>query len=465
MAVYPVILAGGGGTRLWPMSSPAEPKPFLKLANGPTLFQSTVTRGLGFADADNIRVVCGEAHKRFVKRDLEDLGLRHCAHITIEPEAKNTGPAVLLQALKLFKQDPQAVMVVLPADHVIKPTQRFVDLVKKACENVGNHLVLFGIVPDRPETGYGYIEIEEKSAPGILAPVKRFVEKPDQKTAASYLQTGRFLWNAGIFIFSAASICEEFRKHQPLMYEQVAAFIDGDSKAFGRAPKLSIDVGVMEPSNRTMVIPVDFDWSDLGNWDAISMLFEKDLAGNAMVGKSVGLACRESLLIGKDCRVAGLGLEEMVVVAANRQVLVAPRNRAADLKNLVDTLGDPTDTCTVHRPWGSFTVLDQTPGSLTKRIDILPHARTSLQKHHHRQEHWVVIQGRLRVTRNQETYTLEPGQSTLIPQGAIHRLENAGEEVVSLIEVQMGTILSEEDIVRYEDDYGRQIENPSAVSH
>lgn len=464
MAVYPVILAGGGGKRLWPLSNPQEPKPFLRFDGRPTLFQATVQRVLHWAKPQHLRVVCGNDHAALVRRDLHHLNLESQNQVTIEPCGRNTGPAVLLQALLLLKQDPEAVMVVLPADHVIEPASAFQAIMEHAVAEVADKMMLLGVVPIRPETGYGYIQTIRKGEIGEVVPVKRFVEKPDAATAETYLAQGDFLWNAGIFVFRAATISEEFRKYQPVIYAQVAAFVEGDVAAFEKAPNLSIDVAVMEPSQRTAVIPVDFAWNDVGHWPSAATLFKQDVAGNSVLGEGTALDCEDCLVVGDDARVAGFGLKNMVVVAARNQVLVAPKERCSELKTLVDHLGPAATGNTIHRPWGSFCVLDETPGALTKRIDILPKSRTSLQKHHHRNEFWVVTAGRLKVRRNEEVYYLEPGQSTVIPIGAIHRLENEGDIPVSLIEVQMGEVLSEEDIVRFEDDYGRQIEDPSSVA-
>lgn len=464
MALYPVILAGGGGKRLWPLSDDREPKPFLKMGSRETLFQATIARTQSWSHPQHLRVVCGRDHVHLVHRDLAELGLSGSQSVTLEPAARNTGPAVLLQALKLMETDANAVMVVLPADHLIEPVEAFSRAIRLAETSVEDRLILLGIVPTRPETGYGYIEIENSSEAFSVLPVRSFVEKPDMATAETYLHSGRFLWNAGIFIFRARTICEEFKCFQPVLYERVCAYVNGEPDAFSQAPNISIDVAVMELSQRTSVIPVDFSWNDVGNWQAAAALFETDASGNVLEGKSQAVECQNCLLLGQDAQIAGFGIEDLLVIAARGQVLVAPKNRAADLKKLVETLGPLATGDSENRPWGSFVVLDKTAETLTKRIDILPRSRTSLQKHRHRAEHWVVLKGCLKVTCNQKEFLLHPGQSTLIPQGALHRLENPGETMVSLIEVQMGNLLSEQDIVRFEDDYGRKTQDRSAVS-
>ena len=463
LTIYPVILAGGGGKRLWPLSDPCEPKPFLKLGNRETLFSATVQRVLGLAGPERLRVVCGGRHAHLATRDLEALGIDANGKLTLEPVPRNTGPAVLLQALQLLKEDPDAMMVVLPADHLIEPMGKFHDAIQHAVIEASDRLVLFGIVPTRAETGYGYIETESSGGIGQLLPVTRFVEKPDGALAKTYLESGRHLWNAGIFVFGAAVICEAFQRHQPLMYEKVVAYLEGDRQAFADAPSLSIDVSVMELSRKTAVIPVDFEWNDVGNWSAFKDMLPVDQAGNAVLGDTQLVDCENCLVVGEGATVAGLGLKDLVVVSARNQVLVVPKSRSGDLKSLVDGV-QASDGNAFYRPWGRFVILDRTPGSLTKRIDILPHSRTSLQKHLHREEHWVVLQGTLRVTKGAETFLLEPGQATLIPKGAVHRLENAGDEVVSLIEVQKGDLLSESDIVRLQDDYGRKTEDRTSMA-
>lgn len=463
MTIYPVILAGGGGKRLWPLSDPCEPKPFLRLGDSGTLFSATVRRVIGLAPPERLRVVCGTRHAHLVERDLNGLGIDPQGKLTLEPESRNTGPAVLLQAMLLRKTDPEAVMLVLPADHVIDPVEAFRAVVEQAVAEVSDRLILFGIVPTRAETGYGYIETETPGRVGRLMPVKRFVEKPDEDLAKTYLASDRHLWNAGIFVFKATVICDAFQRHQPDMYDRVLEHVAGEGGAFAKAPNLSIDVSVMELSRKTAVIPVDFAWNDVGNWASVADLFPPDGAGNIQFGDATLLDCQNCLVLGEGATVAGLGLKDMVVVSAGNQVLVAPKARSAELKAIVAGV-ESGDGKTVHRPWGRFVVLDRTPGSLTKRIDILPHSRTSLQKHLHRQEHWVVLKGQLKVTRGDEEFFLEAGQATLIPKGVVHRLENAGKDVVSLIEVQKGDLLSEEDIVRFHDDYGRQTEGKTSVA-
>ncbi len=399
----------------------------------------------------------------------------------IEPEARNTAPAIALAAIELVRRDPHAVMLVLPADHVIKGDRKFQAAVALGAElATDGYLITFGIKPVRPETGYGYIQPNRRarlaSRGGLVGyPVARFVEKPDTKTAARYLQAGNYYWNSGIFVWRASTILEELNRHQPALargMKKIGALkkSDADSSAvahvYRRLTPVSIDHGVMEHSSRAAMIPVDFAWSDVGSWSSLEEVAPRDQLGNIVSGRVVDLDSRDSILYADRRLVATIGLSGMVVVDTPDATLICPKARSQDVKKVVEILkqqGAPEhlEHLTVFRPWGSYTVLEEGPGYKVKRVTVNPGGRLSLQLHHQRSEHWVVITGTARVTRGERVFDLEVGQSTGIPKETPHRLENPGSETLHIIEVQNGPYLGEDDIVRFQDDYGRGVKRES----
>ncbi|MBM4121901.1 MAG: mannose-1-phosphate guanylyltransferase/mannose-6-phosphate isomerase [Nitrospira sp.] len=481
--LYAVILAGGSGTRFWPLSRSLYPKQLLRIIGEETLIQQTMRRVLRCVSptrvlisttplqADSIRYQLGEW-----KDELRD-------NFIVEPEGRNTAPAIALAATELVRRDPEAVMLVLPADHVIKGNRRFqtsvslsVDLAKQG------RLVTFGVPPVRPETGYGYIQPNRRIRLGTRSglvgyPVARFVEKPDVRTAGRYLKSGNYYWNSGIFVWRAATILSEIERYQPVLaraMHKIGRLGEGMtvSGAFAqwyrRVPSVSIDNGVMERSARAAVIPVDFLWSDVGNWSSLEEVARRNEAGNVVSGNVVDMDSHDSILYADRRLVATIGLSDMVVVDTQDATLVCPKSRAQDVKKIVEVLKkreapEQLEHRTVFRPWGSYTVLEEGPGYKVKRVTVNPKGRLSLQLHHQRSEHWVVIAGTARVTCGRRRFNLQVGQSTGIPRNTPHRLENPGSDPLHIIEVQDGPYLGEDDIVRLQDDYGRRVEGKKQV--
>ncbi|HMS84258.1 MAG TPA: mannose-1-phosphate guanylyltransferase/mannose-6-phosphate isomerase [Nitrospira sp.] len=476
-AVYPVIMAGGSGTRFWPLSRHLFPKQLLRIGGEHTLIQQTMRRVLGCAPAANVLISTNAAQADLIRVQLIDWKEDLVDGFVLEPEGRNTAPAIALAALEAQRRDPNAVMLVVPADHVITGQRDFEAAVQLACQLAEEgYLVTFGIKPIRPETGYGYIKPNDKALLGKRGrlrgfSVHKFVEKPNAAKATQYLKAGNYYWNSGMFVWRAATILEEIRRHQPA----IATAMDRIRELhLGQAPKsaiedlyrgikpVSIDNGVMERSSKSAVIPVAFKWSDVGSWGSLDEVASKDKAGNVMTGRVVDLESRRSIVYADRRVVATIGLQDMVVVDTPDATLVCPKSRAQDVKKVVDILKqqkapEHLEHLTVQRPWGSYTVLEEGPGFKVKRVTVNPGGRLSLQMHHQRSEHWVVIAGTARVTRGEEIFDLQVGQSTAIPVKTQHRLENPGLETVHIIEVQNGPYLGEDDIVRFKDDYGRSV--------
>ena len=464
-----VILSGGAGTRLWPLSRSSCPKQLLPLAQPQTMLQATAARAAGPGFAAPL-VVAGEAHRFLVKDQLEEGGVAPAA-ILLEPEGRNTAAAIALAALWIVQQGLDDVMLVMPSDHVIADTAAFHRAIETAMPLArAGALVTFGIEADRPETGYGYIEAGEPTAQGAFK-VARFVEKPNAATAAEYLARGNFFWNAGIFLFRASAFLEELEAHAPAVAEACGEamgrleldglFVRPDAAPFRAGPGISVDYAVMEHTVRAAVVPVEMGWSDVGSWDALWQIAPKDDDGNAVQGDVIAVDTRNSLLrTDRHVTLAAVGVEDMVVVATRDAILVAPRARAQDTKKVVEALeqagrDDHREPAKVHRPWGSYETTDSGARFQTKRIVVKPGHKLSLQMHHHRSEHWIVVTGTARVTIGDEVRLLQENQSTYIPAGTAHRLENPGKIPLHMIEVQCGAYLGEDDIVRFEDSYGR----------
>lgn len=475
--LYAVILAGGSGTRFWPLSRHLYPKQLLRIIGEETLIQQTVRRVLRCAPASRVLISTNPAQADSIRFQLGEWKDELRDNFVIEPEARNTAPAIALAATELVRRDPEAIMLVLPADHIVKDNRRFQVAVSLGTELAAEgHLVTFGIRPVRPETGYGYIQpnmrtrlAKRRSLTGY--PVARFVEKPDAAKAARYLKAGNYYWNSGIFVWRASTILDEIAKHQPSLsraMQKIGTFMssgvaDGRvAGAYRRLTPVSIDQGVMERSSRAAMIPVDFTWSDVGNWSSLEEVAPRDRSGNVITGKVVDLDSRNSIVYADQRLVATVGLADMVVVDTPDATLVCPKARSQDVKKVVEILkqqGAPErlEHRTVFRPWGSYTVLEEGPGFKVKRVTVNPGGRLSLQLHHQRSEHWVVIAGTARVTCGRRVFDLRVGQSTGIPRKTPHRLENPGTKPLHVIEVQNGPYLGEDDIVRFQDDYGRQV--------
>ena len=468
--VHPVILSGGVGSRLWPLSRALYPKQLLPLVSDRTMIQDTSLRVTDKARYARPLVVANEEHRFIIAEQLRSAKVEP-ETILLEPEGRNTAPAVALAALYLLEQGDDPLMLVMPSDHVIRDEEAFaraVDMARAAARD--GALVTFGIAPDRPETGYGYIERgPELSAMGVYG-VSAFVEKPDAVTAAWYLESGRFLWNAGIFLFPAKTYIETLARHAPEILdacrnamEQCTSDLDfhrPDRDAFLPCPSDSIDYAVMEKTDQAAVVPVDMGWSDVGSWSALWDLADKDNNGNAIKGDVIALDTRGSLLRSEGPAIATVGLDDIVVVATDDAVLVSHKHKVQNVKQVVEEFARSNRSehlthTEVYRPWGSYQTRDEGERFQVKRLVVKPGEKLSLQKHMHRAEHWIVVKGTARVTRGEDNFILHENESTYIPIGETHRLENPGKIPLFIVEVQSGAYLGEDDIVRFDDTYGR----------
>jgi mannose-1-phosphate guanylyltransferase/mannose-6-phosphate isomerase len=463
--LQPVLLSGGSGTRLWPLSREAYPKQFLPLAGDDTMVQATWRRVEAIADLGPI-VVANEEHRFLVAEQLRQIGAPTPA-ILLEPVGRNTAPAIAAAALQAMAGGADPLLLVLPSDHVVRDEAAFQRAVREALPAAdAGALVTFGIVPDAPETGFGYIQAEAGDG---LRKVSRFVEKPDAATARSYLDTGGYYWNSGMFLFRASRYLEELARFRPDIVEAVRAahaaarhdgdFVRLDKEAFTACPSDSIDYAVFEKTDHAMVLPVDIGWNDVGSWSALWDVAERDADGNAHHGDVIAVDSRNSYAYAQRL-VALVGVDDIVVVETDDAVLVARKDRVQDVKLVVARLKEEQRSQAVlhrevHRPWGSYDSVDNGGRHQVKRIKVKPGAALSLQMHHHRAEHWIVVSGTAKVTRGDETLLLSENESTYIPLGVKHRLENPGKVPLELIEVQSGSYLGEDDIVRFEDVYGR----------
>ena len=467
--LQPVLLSGGSGTRLWPLSREAYPKQFLPLAGDDTMLQATWLRVTPLADAAPI-VVANEEHRFLVAEQLRQIGAPTPA-IVLEPTGRNTAPAIAAAALQATADGEDPLLLVLPSDHVVRDVEAFRAAVRRASTAAEQGaLVTFGIHPDAPETGFGYIQSDAEQSPddGIFK-VRRFVEKPDIDTARAYLAAGNYSWNSGMFLFRASRYLQELERFRPDILAAVRSafatarrdgdFVRLDHQAFAACPSESIDYAVMEKTDAAMVLPVDIGWSDVGSWSALWDVAERDADGNAHLGDVIAVDTRNSYAYARRL-VALVGVDDLVVVETDDAVLVARKDRVQEVKQVVMRLKEAQRSQAalhreVHRPWGSYDSVDVGDGFQVKRIKVKPGATLSLQSHTRRAEHWIVVRGMARVTRNNDLFELHANQSTYIPIGAKHRLENPGQEMLELIEVQSGDYLGEDDIVRYDDAYGR----------
>ena len=470
MSLFPVILSGGSGTRLWPLSRAALPKQLLPLAGERTMVQETVLRLSGLADSGAPLIVCNNDHRFLIAEQMRDIGVTPLG-IFLEPLGRNTAPAAAVAAMHLLKQDADAVMLLLPADHLIADVAAFHAAIYEGMTAVRNgHLVTFGIVPDAPETGYGYIQRGEALSEGSAHIVARFVEKPDLAKAEAFLASGDYYWNSGMFLFSCKQYLAELAAFRPDIVaacERALAagqhdldFCRLDKAAFAACPSDSIDYAVMERTTHAAVVPASIGWNDIGAWSALWDVGEKDAEGNVVRGDVFLQGVADSLVRAESRMVAAIGVTNLLIVETADAVLVADKSRAQDVKKVVDYLkasgrSEHEFHTRVFRPWGWYEGIDMGERFQVKRIMVKPGEKLSLQMHHHRAEHWVVVSGTARVTRDGVEELLCEDQSTYIPLGTTHRLENPGRIPLHLIEVQSGAYLGEDDIVRFEDIYKR----------
>jgi mannose-1-phosphate guanylyltransferase/mannose-6-phosphate isomerase len=465
--IQPIILAGGTGSRLWPLSRELYPKQLLSLVGDQSLLQATFSRALRVKEISMPMLVVGEEHRFIARSQVEALHCHHQVPILLEPMGRNTAPAICAAAYYSRKiHSEPVILLVLPADHLVANTEAFIQAVAQAVSLAENgSLVTLGVQPTSPEIAYGYIR------KGTGNSVTSFVEKPDLVTAEHYLAAGDYLWNSGMFVFNSEVLLQQMAEHCPAIcvaMEQAVEhgssdgiFFRLEAASMAACPSDSIDYALLEKSAQVAVVPADLGWSDIGSWQALWEVADKDANGNVASGDVILEDVTNSLIRAEDSLVAAVGLTDMMVIETADAVLVAPMNRAQDVKKVVDRLkSDNRDQYKIHqtvfRPWGSYTLLEEQEKFKIKRITVLPKVKLSLQMHHHRSEHWVVVRGTARVTCGDRVFLVMENQSTYIPCGETHRLENPGVIPLELIEVQNGSYLGEDDIVRFDDDFGRQ---------
>jgi mannose-1-phosphate guanylyltransferase / mannose-6-phosphate isomerase len=467
--LVPVILSGGAGTRLWPLSREMYPKQLLALTGKQTMLQDTAMRLRGISGAIPPIIVCNEAHRFTVAEQIRALEMTASA-ILLEPVGRNTAPAVALAALKAIEIDPDATIVVAPADHVIRASREFQAAAEVAARLAQDgKLVTFGIVAHAPETGYGYIRRGEGPGPGY--PVAQFIEKPPLDVAAQFVASGDYFWNSGMFVFKAARYLAELAAFAPDILEASRAafqaattdldFVRIDKAAFEKCRSESIDYAVMEKTRDAVVLPLDAGWSDVGSWSSLFDALAADEDGNVLQGDVIVHDTHDCYVHSTSRLVAAVGMDDHIIVETKDAILVAPKERVQDVKELVAMIkksgrSESTLHREVFRPWGSYDSIDSGERFQVKRLSVKPGGILSLQMHHHRAEHWIVVQGTARITCNDKTFLLSENESTYIPIGATHRIENPGKVPLHIVEVQSGSYLGEDDIVRFEDSYGRQ---------
>jgi mannose-1-phosphate guanylyltransferase / mannose-6-phosphate isomerase len=469
-SLIPVVLSGGSGTRLWPVSRELEPKPFMRLADGESLIQKALLRAKGMPGVTHVVTVTNKAHAHRTHADYLEISADPTQYTyLLEPSARNTAPAIAAAALEVAAtKGDDALMLILPADHLIEDEAGFVAAVRIAMDLADTgRLVTFGIKPTRADTGFGYIEFKGNE-------VTRFVEKPPLDKAKEFLAAGNFCWNAGMFCFRAGTLIDEMDKHAPELLAAVRASIAAatisaskgyrqlelDAEAFSKADNVSIDYALMEKSSKIAVVECDVGWNDVGSWNAVAMLRDADEGGNRVVGAATLHDTKDCYLHSGNRMIATVGVSDLIIVDTPDAVLVAHQDRAQDVKHIVKQLTESRHPSaeihlTAHRPWGTYTVLEDGEHHKIKRIVVKPGGTLSLQMHHHRSEHWVVVDGTATVVNGEQEMTLRANQSTYIPAGQKHRLSNLGDKNLVLIEVQTGNYLGEDDIIRFEDIYGR----------
>lgn len=468
-AIYPVVLSGGIGTRLWPLARESTPKQFLALHGERTLIQDAVLRGKSLGAASPV-IICGESHRFIVAEQMRAVGVTPRA-IMLEPVARSTAPAAAIAALQVTESDPQGIVLLLPSDHVVENMNAFRNAVRNAAEAAKHgYITTFGVAPTRAEAGYGYIRAGKTLAASDAREVAEFVEKPTPAKADEYLRSGNYLWNSGMLAFRADTMLAALERHAPDVMSACRAsferatrdtdFIRLDSATFGLAPNISIDHAVLEKTEKAAVVPCSFGWSDVGSWSSLWDIEHRDGSGNVLQGDVVVYDATNSFARSDRGLTALVGVRDIAVVVTDDAVLVADKERTQDVKQIVEKLkaagrSEVSEHATIGRPWGSYRSIDSGTGFQVKEIVVNPGGRLSLQSHRKRAEHWIVVEGEARVTCNDEVSVLKANESIYIPLGAKHRLENLATTPLRLIEVQCGSYLGEDDIERYDDVYGR----------
>jgi len=471
MQIYPAILSGGSGERLWPLSRTNFPKQLLALNGGQTLLQQTALRVAAHNGFESPLIIANNEHRFLIAEQIRSAGIEK-ATLVLEPCGRNTAPAAVVASLLVERENPDAVIALMPSDHAILGEDTFRAKLEIAAKSARTgKIAAFGIQPTRPESGYGYIKAAGGRNSDEARSIAEFTEKPDLATAETFLKSGSYYWNSGIFVFTPSTLLTEMKRYEPEIYGACRDAVEGAyqdldflrlaEEPFAQSPSKSLDYAVMEKTDRGVVIPVEMAWSDLGDWNALWRHAAQDQAGNVIQGQAFVKDVSNSYVRSEGKRLlCAYGVDNMVVVATPDAVLVMPRERAPNLKDLLADLGDQdrkelSEHPRVYRPWGHYQDIDAEERFRVKRIVVAPGARLSKQTHKHRSEHWVVVQGRALITRGEEETTLQENQSTYIPRGVVHRLENASEQPLHIIEVQVGDYVGEDDIVRFEDAYGR----------
>ena len=468
-----LILAGGSGTRLWPLSRKNYPKQFLKLNGEASLLRQTVDRLLHGISSDDVIVMTNGEYRFYVKSELKEIN-----HVLLEREGRNTAPAIALGMKYCTEKlgcDEEEVVFISPADHIIRPVNRFVEYFKLA-EKIAKrgHIVTFGVKPDRPETGYGYIKakpdksgkpdkrdrLDKRDKPEKFLKVEKFIEKPNAAKAKQYLNSGNYYWNSGMFAFSIRTMMAELEKHAPAIREMLGKSFDEMNEQFHKMPEISIDYAVMEKSDKVALLPLDLYWNDVGSWDSLHDILPPDKNGNAAVGDVMAIDTKNCLIFGNKRLLATIGLQDCLVVETEDAVLISKKGETSKVREIVSRLNEnkrkeASENVTTYRPWGSYTILEQGPRYKIKRVVVNPGEKISLQKHSHRSEHWVVVRGTAKIAIGDQEIFVHENESAYVPQSTLHRLENEGKIPVEIIEVQNGEYLEEDDIERFSDIYSR----------